>query len=283
MLSTDQEKFICQHAYVPEHVINLMVGISQAEPFYENGYLFFIKKGILIFIGYRLPEISSGEDFVPFLQRSVKKWRPEVTWLIAPEIPPSLMNEIQERERDIYYILRTASANFSSRLLRSTQKAAQRLTVTKSREFSPQHILLTKKYLAQEHVPPRIKELFSRLPDYIKFSPTCLILSAWDVRGKLSAYYILELGAEKFIIYVWGGYSRENYIPHASDLLFYEMYKLAQEMRKEYIHLGLGVNEGIRRFKIKWGGLPYLPYQAGAILGRGEFNLSLFDNLRKKL
>lgn len=283
MLSSGQEKFILQHAYVPEHIINLMVGLSQAEPFYENGYIFFVKKGILIFIGYRLPEISPGEDFSPFMQRSMKKFPSEVTWFIAPEIPSSLMNEVKERESDFYYILRTGSANFSPRLLRATQKAAQKLTVTKSHEFSPEHILLTKEYAAQENIPPRIKELFGRLADYVKYSSTSLILSAWDERGKLSAYYVLELAGARFITYVLGGYSRENYVPHASDLLFYEMYKLAQELDKEYVHLGLGVNEGIRKFKIKWGGLPYLPYQAGAILGKGKFNFSLFDTLRKKL
>jgi hypothetical protein len=33
------------------------------------------------------------------------------------------------------------------------------------------------------------------------------------------------------------------------------------EYDKRYIHLGLGVNEGIRRFKAKWGGRPTHPYQ----------------------
>lgn len=283
MLPADQEKYILQHAYVPEHIINLMVGLAQAEAFWENGYVFFVNKDKLIFVGYRLPEISPGEDFGPFLQRIMKKFSSKVTWFIAPEIPLSLMNEVQERESDFYYVLRIGSANFSSRLLRATQKATQKLTVTKSREFSPEHILLTQKYLTQEHIPPRIKELFSLIPQYINYSSTSLILSAWNEQGKLSAYYVLELAGERFITYVLGGYSRENYIPHASDLLFYEMYKLAQEMHKEYIHLGLGVNAGICRFKKKWGGFPFLPYQAGAIVGRGNFNFSLFEILRKKL
>ncbi|MGB9699404.1 MAG: hypothetical protein ACPL5I_08475 [Thermodesulfobacteriota bacterium] len=283
MLSSDQENFILQHAYIPEHIINLMVGLSQGEPFYENGYVFFVKKDVLIFIGYPLPEISSREDFVPFLQGSMQKFHPEVTWFIAPEIPSSLRNKVQEIEGDFYYILPLAAVNFSSRLLRATQKAAQKLTVAKSREFSREHILLTKEYLMQEHIPPKIKELFNRLPEYIKYSSTSLILSAWDEGGKLSAYYVLELGGRRFITYVLGGYSKENYVSHASDLLFYEMYKLAKEMQKEYIHLGLGVNEGIRRFKIKWGGIPYLPYEAGAILSKSKIYFSLFNTLKDKL
>lgn len=46
-----------------------------------------------------------------------------------------------------------------------------------------------------------------------------------------------------------------------SDLLFYEMINLAKEHGKGYINLGLGVNEGIRRFKEKWGGVPFLRYE----------------------
>jgi hypothetical protein len=38
------------------------------------------------------------------------------------------------------------------------------------------------------------------------------------------------------------------------------MINLSKENSKGYIHLGLGVNEGIRRFKEKWGGVPFLKY-----------------------
>lgn len=282
MLSFDQEKFILQHAYIPEHIINLMVGFSAGEPFYEDGYVFFVKKGVLIFIGYRLPEILPQEDFVPLMRDIIKKFSPETTWFIAPEVPPSLGNEVQERESDFYYILKMATASFPANLLRTTEKAARQITVTISREFSAEHILLTEEYLIQKHIPPRIKDLFKRLPGYIKYSSTSLILSAWDEQGELSAYYALELAGEKFITYVLGGYSKKNYVPHASDLLFYEMYNLAKEMQKEYIHLGLGVNEGIRKFKIKWGGLPYLHYEAGAISGRRKL-FSIFNALGEKL
>jgi uncharacterized protein YbaP (TraB family) len=39
------------------------------------------------------------------------------------------------------------------------------------------------------------------------------------------------------------------------------MTRLARRDGKEFLHLGLGVNDGIRRFKAKWGGVPGLPYE----------------------
>jgi hypothetical protein len=39
------------------------------------------------------------------------------------------------------------------------------------------------------------------------------------------------------------------------------MIKLTREHGKEIVNLGLGVNAGIRRFKEKWGGIPYLNYE----------------------
>ena len=45
------------------------------------------------------------------------------------------------------------------------------------------------------------------------------------------------------------------------------------------MNLGLGVNEGISRFKQKWGGLPYLPYEfCECYYGRSP-TLALLDDL----
>jgi hypothetical protein len=39
------------------------------------------------------------------------------------------------------------------------------------------------------------------------------------------------------------------------------MVEMSVEYGKKYVHLGLGVNEGIRRFKMKWGGVPTRRYE----------------------
>ncbi|WP_300686979.1 TraB/GumN family protein, partial [uncultured Bilophila sp.] len=74
------------------------------------------------------------------------------------------------------------------------------------------------------------------------------------------ASLLLDFTPGPFCSYVIGAHSRAYYTPHAADLLFARMLEAARREGKGYIHLGLGVNEGIRRFKEKWGGRPALPY-----------------------
>ena len=99
------------------------------------------------------------------------------------------------------------------------------------------------------------------MPDYVAHSSSAGVLNARNGQGRLCAFYVVELAARNFAPYVLGCHSKKYYFPHASDLLFFEMMQFTRENGKNTINLGLGVNEGIRRFKEKWGGVPYLPYE----------------------
>ena len=116
-----------------------------------------------------------------------------------------------------------------------------------------EHNELISEFLELENPLSLIRQLFLSMPDYVHHSSTAIVLNARKREGKLSAFYVVDLAAKEFAAYVIGCYSRENYVSHASDLLFYEMINLAKEHGKGYINLGLGVNEGIRRFKGKMG------------------------------
>lgn len=110
-------------------------------------------------------------------------------------------------------------------------------------------------------------------------SETACVLNARDESGLLNAFYVVELAAQRFDTYVLGCYSRQPYVPHASDLLFWEMIDMARTRGKSLINLGLGVNEGISRFKKKWGGVPYLAYEFCECYYGGSPTLSLLDDL----
>jgi hypothetical protein len=115
------------------------------------------------------------------------------------------------------------------------------------------------------------KLIFERIPHYLKRSRAARLLEArkGDV---LVAFTIVDMGSANYAFYLFNFRSVEENVPGASDLLFHEMVSLAQSERKEVINLGLGIHPGIRRFKVKWGGIPFLPY-ASALVQREPLEL----------
>jgi hypothetical protein len=163
------------------------------------------------------------------------------------------------------------------------EKASKALRVERANSISKEHEKLIAEFLKREELPPRIKELYRAIPDYVAHSSSVCVLNALNQKGKLCAFYIVDLGAKNFSTYLIGTHSKKYYVPHASDLLFSEMINLTAECGKNTINLGLGVNEGIRRFKEKWGGVPYLNYEFCERFYGYTRTVSLIKSLEGKL
>jgi len=261
MINPEDEAYILERAFVPEHILNLMVPISKGEPFLKEEHLVFVKDNWLILVGYPLEGNFSQERCERVLKQAVETFRPEYLWFIGPEVPASLLDSCKERETDQYYRLDLEQTKLKPSLQRMVDKTSKELTVERGHSISQEHEELITELLKREKLPPRVRELYRAMPDYLPRSSSACILNAWDKKGKLSAFYVVELAAKRFATYVLGTHSKKHYVSHASDLLFLEMIKLTREHGKNTINLGLGVNEGIRRFKEKWGGIPYLNYE----------------------
>ncbi len=283
MMTCREEEYTREAAYVPEHVIPLMVGISQAEPFLQEDHLFFLKDDWMIFVGYPLGREFQEEAFSRVLNKMQQRFQPATIFFIAPGIPRSLFPRVQKRETDEYYKLEPRRSGIKRSLQREVEKAALLLRVERNREWSAEHTALTREFLEKENLTPRVRELYLRMPQVLAHSETSMALSARDSNGNLSAFFVIELGAKRFATYVVGCYSQSQYVSHASDLLFQELIRIAREQEKDYIHLGLGVNEGIRRFKKKWGGVPDLPYFSGEITAGEKTGLSWLRALASKI
>ena len=260
-LDPNHEHYALSRAYVPEHIPTLMATVSQAVPFLIDDNLGFAKDNWVIFVGYPL-----GTSFDPAacdkrIARTLELHHPEYLWFIGPEIPPSLVDICRSRQSDQYLRLDLEDWKIKSALQREVNQAARSLTVEHAHEFTREHGSLVDELTRRQELPPLVAELYRSMPDYIAGCESALVLNARDSHGNLSAFFVVECAAERFDTYVLGCYSKKHYIPHASDLLFAEMIAYARKRGKSEINLGLGVNAGIRRFKTKWGGLPYLNYE----------------------
>jgi hypothetical protein len=262
MIADAEKTEILNRAYVPEHSVELITRISGGEPFLFKDYFLCRTEDRLILIGYPLQHDFNVEEFDKILTEIKEMYHPAHISLIAPELPPSVTKVCSERESDYYYTLDLDGRPIRAGLQKSYAKAMLELAVERSTELGTAHRDLAQEFVARVELPPRVKELLFRMWDYVGRSDGSLVLTAWDRRDKLAAFYVMDMSPADFSTYIIGCHSKQDFAQGASDLLFHEMIRVSTERNKKYIHLGLGVNKGIRQFKKKWGGTPGLPYQS---------------------
>lgn len=244
---------ILDKASVPEHSVAFMAAMSGGEPFLTGNYLFIGADDWLLAAGYPLEGVYSPERFEAALAEALRRSRARDCWAICPALPERL--KAYCREQDHYYLL-SANAPLPPRLDRLAERAAAVLTVEQGITFTPAHRRLWAEFMDRTALPPSVRELYARTEAVLPKAPGLSLLNAWDRDGRLAACLLLDAAPRQFMSYLLGAHSRDHYTAHASDLLFREMIRIARRHGKEFLHLGLGVNEGIRRFKTKWGGTP---------------------------
>lgn len=268
---------VLEHASVPEHSVAFMEAMSSGEPFLVGSYLFLAAADWLLAVGYPLEGEYLPDDFDRSLREALRKTKARDCWAICPLLPPRLSTHCLDH--DHYYIL-PVEAPVPARLRRLAEKAALSLRVEEGRAFTPAHRRLWAEFLGRVTLPPNVRELYARTETVLPHVPGLSLLNAWDREGHLAACLVLDKGPRKFLTYLVGAHSKIHHTPYASDLLFFEMIDTARREGKEYLHLGLGVNEGIRRFKVKWGGIPAIPYAMASWREKEGFRGELNELMR---
>jgi hypothetical protein len=261
MLKTEEEQYILTHAYVPEHVVALVTSLSAGEPFLIEDHFCCRKDDWIIFIGYPLRERFDADKLELILEKIKAKFKPAQISLIAPTLPNRLASNCRESDSDYYYTVDTQNPVIRSPVKRNLRKAARRLMLECATHMGDAHQELMREFVQQVDPPLRVANLLFKMPQYVGAGPHSFVLNAWCPNGVLAAFYVVDFAAAEFGNYIIGCYSKKNYVLGASDLLLMKLIRISDEYGKRYIHLGLGINDGIRRFKKKWGASPSRPYQ----------------------
>ncbi len=260
MITQEEQKAVLARAYVPEHSPELMASISRGEPFlFEDYFCCQTQYGIVI-VGYPLEHDFQIDRFEDVLNRIIKAFRSVRISLIAPQAPIALKATFVERNTDKYYAL-DLPASVRAGPMRRVRKAREAGTVEYAAKMTDAHHDLAREFADRVGLPPRIRELLFRTRDYVGTARGASVINVWDRRDKLAAFFVVDFAPKDFSTYVIGCHSKSNYVPGASDLLMSELIKISNGLGKRFIHLGIGVNAGIRLFKEKWGGIPTMPYE----------------------
>jgi hypothetical protein len=260
MLSEEEHQRIYRQAYLPEHLPDYVTAISGAEPHLIKNHLCFCRHRHMLFIGFPLAD-STG-DTVQAYRFACERFKPATVSIIAAEIWLA-EDDCEKQPPDSYYRVKLPLDALQAEVAYMVRRARRDLAVTRGR-FGRDHKRLVKAFLSSRQFTPEQIHLFKRLHYYLKESASAVLLDARK-DGRLAAFTVLDLGSADYAFYLFNLRSTKLNIPGASDLLFLEMVAVAQSNDKKTINLGLGVNAGIRRFKEKWGGEPFLSYEAAVV------------------
>ncbi|MBW2307906.1 MAG: hypothetical protein JRG73_13355 [Deltaproteobacteria bacterium] len=274
MLSSEELSLIYRRAYVPEHLPGYVVAVSAAEPHLHGEYLCFTRGTHLIFIGYPLG--MDVQDTPRFYKSACERFHPATVAIIAPQLWLPAQT-YQSQPEDSYYRLELPLGPIDPEVAYMVRRAAREIRVTQGR-FGKEHKRLVKDFLSRHELSREHRLIFERIPHYLKTSEAARLLEArkGDI---LVAFTIVDLGSANYAFYLFNFRSVEASVPGASDLLFQEMAELARSEGKAAINLGLGIHPGVRNFKEKWGGTPFLPH-THALVHRHSYEL---DALGKKI
>jgi predicted DNA-binding WGR domain protein len=273
MLSSEDSSRIYQQAYLPEHLPGYVETVSGAQPHLHGHYLCFSRKAHLIFIGYPLG--VSSDDTPAAYASACERFDPSTVALIAPDIwlPP---DAVEMHSRDSYYRLRLPLKSISPDVAYMVRRAEKELVVKYGR-FGKEHKKLIKNFISGHDLTAEQIYIFKHVGHYVKHSKTARLLEARRA-DRLAAFTIVDMGSADYAFYLFNFRSSKISVPGASDFLFYEMVQLAQSEGKQAINLGLGIHAGIRQFKEKWGGVPFLPYHSARLHRKLSLDLGKLAN-----
>ena len=268
MLKPNEFDHIYRNAYVPEHLIEYVTAVSGAKPYCFQDYLCYFHRNHLIFIGY--PLADNPAEISRVYSAACERFNPHSIMLVADNLS-GLAEGNETHPADRYYRLNLPVKYLNPDVAYMVRRAKRELKVKVGR-FGSEHKKIIKDFIGRQDLPAAQVHIFEHIPAYMKRSKTAYLLEARQ-SGRPVAFSIVDMGSARYAFYQFNFRDAKIAVPGASDFLFNEMIRLAQTEGKKAVNLGLGVHPGIRRFKEKWGGQPFLEHRSVLIQRKQAFDM----------
>ena len=145
------------------------------------------------------------------------------------------------------------------KLVSLLRRAARELSLVHGRSLEKDHLALVDYYLKKRDFKAGTRQIFANLAGYIEASKTSLVISARHADGRLAAFGVGEYASKHTAMFMFCFRDPEKAPPGSADLALSGLIEEAQKRGHIRMNLGLGINDGIRFFKRKWGAKPFLP------------------------
>ncbi len=144
--------------------------------------------------------------------------------------------------------------------LRNMLRRASRECVIASEPMGEEHETLLQHFCRSHALDEGTRSIYANIGQYLASSSAAVLFTARAVdNARLLALAVGEYASLTTAFYMFAARAA-SCPPGVADALLLAVIREAEKRGHSLINLGLGINEGVRRFKQKWGRARLLPY-----------------------
>jgi len=259
MIGPDRLARVTAAAVVPEQVVAYVSAVAGSKPRMFGDCVGYQAGADVVLAGYPLHDPTDPAAMAAAVEQALQTPGLERLTVIGPARPPQAP-EGSEAACDRYYALPLPPPAPGPKLKSLLRRAQREVRLERGRRLAPEHAALVQRYLDERPLSAGTRRIFSRLGDYLEASAGSLIVSVRRPDGALAAFAVGEFAALSTAFFMFCFRDPGSAPPGSADLAFSGLLQEAQQRGQGRMNLGLGVSDGIRFFKRKWGAEPFLPY-----------------------
>ena len=259
MIGPDRLARVTAAAVVPEQVVGYVNAVAGSKPRMFGSCVGYSSGEALVLVGYPLHDPLDGTAMAAAVDLALETPGLERITVIGPSRPPQAP-EKSAAAGDHYYALPLPEPAAGPKLRNLLRRAGREVRLVCGRRFENDHAALVQRYLDERPLAAGTRQIFRRLANYVEASAASLIVSARRPDGRLAAFSVGEFGSLSTAVFMVCFRDPALAPPGSADFTLSGLLQEARQRGQSRLNLGLGVSEGIRFFKRKWGAEPFLPY-----------------------
>ncbi len=256
-------QYINAQALTPDQLLGYVLAVSGAQSEFINDYLIHKQDNHIILVGYPLQnphDTSKLDDTVEHICARKDITNISVLAPIRPSIAPE---HAQSSNPDAYWFIPLPVPRPRVKVRNMLTHAAKDVYITKAQgqgAWSGPHQEMMLNYIRRKDMETALCSILQRISTYIIAVPQVEIFSAYNKENhQLLACAIGDFSSFSTAFYMFA-FRHEHAMPGVADAVLFELLNTAASYGHSQCNLGLGINNGIRFFKQKWGAKASLPF-----------------------
>ncbi len=257
MIGPDRLDRVSAEAAVPEQVTAYVRAVAGSKPKMWGACIGYESDGSIVLVGYPLHDPRDVGAMTAAVDLALKTPDLQRLTVVGPARPPQAPETAAATE-DCYYALPVPGPAPGPKLRNLLRRAGRDLTLVRGGGLDADHSTLVRRYLDEPRFSAGTRRIFQQLPRYLEASADALLVSARWADGRLAAFAVGEFASLSTAFFMFSFRDPDLAPPGSADLALSGLLSEARERGQGRMNLGLGVSEGIRFFKRKWGAEPFL-------------------------